>query len=445
MTAWRLLRSPSIDATLQDNRELDPTDLRQVAVVPAGTLIYNDFAGDDGSMEDDPSELIIHFRHSMPYRSRYIAGGEQRVATMYGGLNPCCIEIAPLGVSADYDLNFSDTTASLYAATYASYMRVELDSAGAGQLVLVKSDGATLVTTKTFAFATYNTLDKLVDAINATSFAVDALQWRAQLCPGVDGGTNPNTALTPHKRVIASCVTHTSTSLTKSAGGLSKVAIGTRISKADVPVGTYVLKIVSDTELTMSAAATGSSTSDTTFYTNTGDDPTVATANTGYQRVIANSLPGFLYFNSTFLATFGVLKSTTWLTAASPFQTRSAANNFVTDDKGRYTPPTDPGIGTGIAACDKGFVMLYERKRAYLTNVIGGGNSSSDQDYAVRFVNENQGCVAWNSVVAGNGFVIFAAADGLYAGQILGGEYREAKLTDDIVAAVPGCARRLLL
>ena len=75
--------------------------------------------------------------------------------------------------------------------------------------------------------------------------------------------------------------------------------------------------------------------------------------------------------------------------------------------------------------------MLYERKRAYLTNVIGGGNSSSDQDYAVRFVNENQGCVAWNSVVAGNGFVIFAAADGLYAGQILGGEYREAKLTDD--------------
>ena len=112
--------------------------------------------------------------------------------------------------------------------------------------------------------------------------------------------------------------------------------------------GSYVLKIVSDTELTMSAAATGSSTSDTTFYTNTGDDPTVATANTGYQRVIANSLPGFLYFNSTFLATFGVLKSTTWLTAASPFQTRSAANNFVTDDKGRYTPPTDRESGPAL-------------------------------------------------------------------------------------------------
>ena len=134
VTAWRLLRSPSIDATLQDNRELDPTDLRQVAVVPAGTLIYNDFAGDDGSMEDDPSELIIHFRHSMPYRSRYIAGGEQRVATMYGGLNPCCIEIAR---SASVPTMISTSPTRPRASTLPRTPRTcasGLDSAGAGQL-----------------------------------------------------------------------------------------------------------------------------------------------------------------------------------------------------------------------------------------------------------------------------------------------------------------------
>lgn len=430
--AMRLLRGLSIDATLDDNRLLSPYDMRIVATVPATADTYDDFASDDSSLEDDPTKAVIHFKHSMPPRTRYLAGGEQRVAAMYGGLGPCAVELAPIGVTADYDLNYDDETDSIYGATYASYFRVSIDSAGAGQLELTKSDGATLVATKTYAFSTYNTLQRLIDVINSTTCATDSLQWRAQLAPGVTGSQNPNTVLTPHKRVIASCVaTNTSDRLTKSAGGLSKVAIGTRISKTGVTAGTYVIKIISDTELQMSAAATSTSTSDATFYADTGDNPTATETNTGWQRAIANSLPPFLYFNATYLATFGIDADRVWLTAASPFQTRSAANNFTTLDEHTYRPPSDAGIGVGIASPERGFVLLWERQRGYIANEVEFG-TGEDRDYKVRIANSHQGCCAWDSIAAGNGFVTFAAPDGIYAAQIAGTEYEEAKLTDDI-------------
>src|SRR5207247_9735172 len=113
-------------------------------------------------------------------RTRYLAGGGMRAAGMYGGAGPCAIEVAPIGRNADYDLNLLDTAAALYTQD-SSYVRVTLAS-GVMNLELVQSDGttATIVT----IVATALTLQNLVDTINATSFAVNAMQFRAQLAPG---------------------------------------------------------------------------------------------------------------------------------------------------------------------------------------------------------------------------------------------------------------------
>jgi hypothetical protein len=169
--------------------------------------------------------MFIRFDHRMAPRARYIGAGDMRVVHAYGGDNPCAITIAPIGRTADYDLNLADGDSTAYSES-GSYMQISQDTSGAGTLTLIQTDGTTITDTLALAFSTYDTLQKLVDRINATSCAIDGQQWRAQLCPDVDAQAPSNTALLPHSRQIASCVvTSGQTTLTKAAGGLSKVAV----------------------------------------------------------------------------------------------------------------------------------------------------------------------------------------------------------------------------
>src|SRR3990172_251094 len=97
-----------------------------------------------------------------------------RVCHGYGSLNPCAIEIAPVGRAADYDLNLADTSPSAWSQN-SSYMRVTLSSANVIGMELGESDGTTLALT-TLPDSALLTLQSLVDRINATNVATDGRQ-----------------------------------------------------------------------------------------------------------------------------------------------------------------------------------------------------------------------------------------------------------------------------
>ena len=438
-----LLRSTKIDSGTESDLVLNQHDLRVVAKVDAGVTTYDDFFADDDSLQlPEINELFINEDHLMMPRARYIFGGDSRVCVSYGGLNPCAIVLAPISHTSTtaWDLNLSDTDANAYLAAHAMYMRLAVDSAGDMTLTLNHSDGTTLQTT-TIGFdagepitGAIDTLQKLVDYINTTvAGGTDGRMWRAQLCPGANAEAAPETVLTPHHRTIASCVINDTAgvkTITRAAGGLSKVAVGTLIAETDgtAIANTYITEIVSDTELTYTGTLT-TGTRTLFFYFDFGDTPTSGTANKGYVRVIAGSRPEFLYFNKTYLDTQGLEKSTIWNTVASPGTIKSAANNFSIKESNRHTPPLEAGISMGGAAVDNGFVTPFANKRAVIRNTRDTG-TGVDSDYKLFITNEASGCCAWQSITSGNRVVVLAAPEGLIACDL----YSEAPISDAIWA-----------
>ena len=409
-----LLRTPKISAVQDDNLQIDPFDLRIIWEIKDNTTTtYDDYYGTDESLTLDVAKAFIRFDHIMPPRCRYIFGGDMRVCHSYGAQSPCAIMIVPVGRTTDYDLNLPDTNPTLYNND-ASYMQVSIDTAGAGQLILVQTTGAAITNTKTFLFTSSTTLQQLVDDINNTSCAVDGQQWRAALCPGA----NPDAttlSLTPHSRAIASCVISGQT-ITKTAGGLSKVAVGNQISGTGVTIGAYVSRIDSDTQLTFVGTITPATVT-LTFYTELGDTPTSALANAGYQRVISHSLPGFLFFTKTYLNNEVLDKQAIWMTVASPGQAKSAANNFSGRLSNKFTPPADAGISMGGGPCEHGFVVPFSNKIGAIRTKPDSG-SAFDESFELAMLNESRGCCAWNTVVPGNSFVPYLTPHGLCAANL---------------------------
>jgi hypothetical protein len=400
-----LLRSPKIDSTTDDNLQIVPLDLRIVGEVDAGVTTFDDYGADDDAPYLDVDKLIIRTDHIMPPRARWNFAGASRAGHSYGGLNPAAIELAPVGFTTDYDLNVADTSSAAFGASASYYIL------SATALTLVRDTGAA-TSTKQFLFSTYDTLEKLVDGINKTSTA-DAdwtgngslsAQWRAQVLPG----QNPQAAtsnLLGTIRTITSVVTVTDTTLTKAAGGLSVVAVGTFVTGSGItnsPTPTYVTKIVSDTQLTLNQATTASATVTLNFVQGTGDSITGAIngAYEGYVRVIANSYPGFLYFTKTYLNQFPIEKSSIWLTVGNPESTKCAPNCFSGLGANKHVPPNSAaGISMGGVAIDNGFLTPFSNKRAMIVNTRDTG-SGLDKDFHLFITNEASGVIG--PIVAGN-------------------------------------------
>lgn len=403
-----LLRSEKIDARTDSTLQLNPGELHLVHEIPDNTTTtYKDYYADDESLTLDPDRLLIRDDHSMPPRSRYLFAGDSRVCHSYGGLNPCAIELAPVGYAAAYDLNVADTSTTAYA----DKMYFQVLATG---LKLYRDDAS--ADTQTLLFATYNTLEKLVDKINATVVTDDGGQWRAQICPGANPQADPATCLTLTTRAIASC-TIAAQAIT-AVSGLSVVPVGSWITSsgggAGSSAGAYVSAIVSDTELTFVGTLTAGSPLTITFTANTGDAITGGDVYDGYQRAIANSLPGFLYFNKTYLDQFPVEKATIWNTVASPGSVKSAPNCFSLKTSNRHTPPLEAGISMGGFAVDNGFVVPFSNKSAAIRNTRDTG-TGFDSDYRLFIVNDARGCCAWGSVAAGPRCGVFASPEGIVA------------------------------
>ncbi len=429
-------RGPKVDSLGANSWNINPFDLRPVLTVAAGVTSVQLPLGDDATLvAPEVAKLFVRHDYMMPPRARYVFGGPQRVCHAYGGESPCAIVIAPLSRVTSGDLNVDDSHDPTEATSGASYMRIYFDEAGAAwTLDLVKTSLVPAITyTETFNLATYDTLRKLVDAINATTFLADASnhEWRAQLLPNAPADVSPIDALVPHARQIGSCVV-AGQSITKAAGGLSKVAVGAKISGTGVTLGAYVSAIVSDTQLTFVGTITAA-TKSLTYYFELGDAPTAATANMGYQRVISNAWPGFLYFSATQLNKTRLDTQAVWMTTADPGTPQAAANCFSRKSVNVHHPVT-PGAGIfmGGGAVDNGFVVFYANRRGAIRNTRDVG-TGRDEDYHLFMLNENHGICSWNTVVTGNRFVLGLSPEGMIAADL----YDERLLSEDIFLHAP--------
>jgi hypothetical protein len=195
--------------------------------------------------------------------------------------------------------------------------------------------------------------------------------------------------------------------------------VGNLISGAAEETGAYVTAITSDVSMTYSGTLT-TGTETLYFYNDLGDsqitDPD--TTATGFQRVIAGSLPGFLYFTEDYLDNETLKKQTVWMTVASPGQAKSAANNFSGRTSNRFEPPdAAAGISMGGGSVDQGFVVPFANAIYAITNLRDGG-SGVDEEYRLRVINKSRGCKAWNTVVQGNRFVPYLTEHGLFAADL---------------------------
>jgi len=418
-----LLRSLSVDSTLPgEELKLNPYDLRVVwELTDNSTTEYLDYQADDLSLAEDASGSFIRYDHLMPPRARYIAGGDMRIVHAYGGRNPCAIEVAPVGRVADYDLNLADSDPALYASL-GSYFRVNYSATFGNTLELVQSDRGATLHSLILSLTTYDTLQKLVDRINATSVATDTVQFRAQLCPGANPAAPSATCLTPHCRDIANVFTFTiGTPNITCASGASKIAVGTMVYSSRLAAGVYVKRIVSDTALELSGNATSSGTDTPFFWFDLGDTilaaPPFPTHVLGFQRVISNSLPGFIYFNASYLNEDPVDPSAVWMTVGTPGSFKSAPNSFSGKLANRFKPPTHAGIAMGGGAVDQGFVLPFSGGNYVLMNTRDT-SSGIDEDYKLIERNPHRGCIAWATVAGGGRFVVFLTSEGYVAADL---------------------------
>ena len=442
-----LLRTPKQNRSASDEKlTLEPLDLRIIGVLRNNTQTsYVDFAGDDDTLVEDADAVRIDL--VCPRRARYIGTGDQRVAISYTLPNTSAIMLALVGAATSFDKNVDDDDALNYGAS-AFLVRItssqlELHyNGGAGPNF---AGGGNAVA---FAFATYDTLDKLVDIINTTTVddangatTIDnAKQWRAQLAPGIDGSM-PSTSLTLTTFDIA--VTGTSSvTLTGAAADVAKVGIGMKVSGTNITAGTYVVAKPSATTITISTATTGAPGATSTFYQETGDNGIVTGGTLGYMRSFGPNLPLLLCCKPSAFPNYDKPdKVGVYFTMSSPGALTSgvslAPNSFLSGNK--LLPHSSPRqqmqrACTGIVDLEGAGLIAYN-DGIYLWKNNRGGNSGEDFDCRLYTINDGRGCIAYGGLVSGNGWAAYPTTEGI---MVTDKEGREFTISGDIFNASEG-------
>ena len=170
-----MVRTPKQNRTAAgDTITVSPLDLRVMGVLRNNTQsVFLAYDGDDDSLIEDSD--VVRYDHVMPRRARYIGTGDQRVILSYTLPNTAAIELSLCNLNAaatdNMDVNVPDTDAAPYNDLEAHLVRIT-----SSQLELHYNPAAAPNfggggNAVAFTFATYDTIGKLVDAINATSTA----------------------------------------------------------------------------------------------------------------------------------------------------------------------------------------------------------------------------------------------------------------------------------
>lgn len=426
-----ILRSVKQNRTAStDNITISPLDLRIIGVLNNNTqTTFIDYGGDDSSLLEDDDFVAVDW--ICPRRARFIGTGDSRAIISYTLPNTAAIMLAPVSVNnaTTYDLNAADT-GSVYSSSNAFYVRIT-----STDLELHKQNGATAATYVTaptyvgttenavkFPLATYDTVEKMVDAINVTLITSQCGLWRAQLAPGIDP-TMPTASLT--KTTLALAVTGTSTTtLTGAAADIAQIGIGMKVNGTNVTAGTYVVSKASNgTQITISTATTGAPGATTNFSSYTGDTESITvggSASYGYMRAFCPAWPVLLHMKPSAFPDYATPdKTSVYFTNASPGAASSgislAPNSFTAANRRLPSPNPNPrfaracmGIvdieGAGIVAYNDGIYMFANQR---------GANTGEDFDCRLFDVSNTRGCISYLGLCAGNGWAAFPTTEGI--------------------------------
>ena len=411
---------------------VDISDLRVCGVIRNNvqTTYVDTLADDDGLLLDAD---VVRFDTICPPRSRYLGTGDNRVLAGYTLPNPLAIQLVAAGVAVDYGLNLAEDSTSMTGATSNVY-RVRSDGVEVGVAV------AGAATSTLVDFATYTTLQAVVDKINTINAASTYGQWRAQLAPGADGTIASDGALARTTITSSSSTSSASNSLVVDSATYNAVPIGYYVYDSAGKVnGLYVIGKLGSNTLQLSGAGSGAgSAAALVFYCDTGDGSCVTTAGSkGWIRAFGPGIPSFVYFKRTALSGYDKpAKDRVYFTAGSPGAAATgvsmAPNLWVASN--RRDGVNDSGQVMGIADVQGAAVVLYRKRVALFVNERGS-NTGEDYDYRMQTVNDSRGCVSPWSVVAVNGAVVYATNVGLVATDK---SRREIGLTADMYQPIRG-------
>ena len=419
VVARLLLRSPKQNRTAAtDAITVSPYDLRVVGILTNNTQTsYIDTAGSDvGLIENDN---IIRFDTVCPRRARYFWTGDQRVLSGYTLPSPCAIMLAPCGNAAAADLNVVDDSVTAQGTTGFVY-RI---TSTAVELYKYTAS-TTLGVVFSIDYATYTTLQDVVDKVNSTTNASTCGRWVAQVCPGADPAA-ASSSLCQSTHQITNCTTAgvPTTTLTCTGGSsFANVPIGAYITGTGVTTGTYVLSKTSNTSITTSQNVTVAAATmlDFSAYTGDGDGSAGYWSGSvvGLIRAFCPAYPGFIYFKRSALAGYDKPdKQSVYFTIGSPGAAASgssvAINSWGADNR-RLPTISNPGIILGGVDIEGAAVVAYQNGVA-LFKIVRGANTGEDFDAKLFTINGSRGPCSWSAIVGGNGWAAYTTREGVFA------------------------------
>lgn len=408
-----------------------PEDLYVCGYVDDNTSTsYDDPNGDDGTLIEDAD--VISFLHRWPERARQAWAFDQRFGIGDLRANPCALIVAPTGSAASYDLNADDDSVLIHGSQ-GFLLRVTKSTGGTMTLELRTVAIAGVPTTTSITLAS-KTLEQVVDEINATVFGGAGREWRAQCVPGVNRNA-PADQLAPTSQDIGNCqAANGSTTVTSTnTDAFKDVAEGHRFrGSANIPAGAYVTAVdrTTNKSLTISVATTGAIAAGTTLtaHVDVGDDALVTDSTYGNMRAYAQSWPVVLALKQAWLDLYYEADRNAFaFTAGGPTHAPYAIESWRTSVANRKEAPSDAGTFVGAAPLLDGCVLMFTKWHGILRNRRAGG-TGEDADYRADYPWRSRGCIAFQSIVSGGGWVADLTQDGYWATD---GE-REAFLSTDV-------------
>jgi hypothetical protein len=426
---------------------VDISDLRILGVVRNNTqTTYSDtLADDDGLLEDTD---VVRWDLTCPPRSRYLGTGDQRVIAGYTLPNPSAIQLACIGIAVDYDKNTSTIETLEAPGAISGCYRIT-----SAAVELINATGGAISGTLTIDFATYDTVQKVVDKINSTAVGSNYGQWRAQVAPGADPNAG-SSGLCLSVISVANCEGAGSAALSTTGDG-SSVPIGYKCysAAAGMTDGTLVKTSNYYTSgshgWTLDQACSVAAGSTVVFYADCGDGACVTVAGSkGWIRTFSGAYPGMIYFKRSAMEGYNrPRKDRIYFTISSPGAAATgvsvAANSWGASN--RRDGVDGPGQLMGIVDVDGAAVLLYRNRIGLFVNERGS-NTGEDFDYRIKTINGRHGCVSPWSVVTVAGCAVYATAIGIKAADksrreiLLSSEiYQPARSLGDLAYELPLC------
>lgn len=142
-------------------------------------------------------------------------------------------------------------------------------------------------------------------------------------------------------------------------------------------------------------------------------------------RCYSNAMPGILYTGSSAVSSHTESRRRFFFTGGGPGHPSFAARNFYRDNY--RTGPATAGDLVGGGALIDGVVVCFQNAIGIFRNTKSG-KTGLDEDYRLEFINETRGCVAFNSITEGDGWVGYMTTEGY----VVTDGVREAVISRDI-------------